>query len=115
VANQETVIQQNILLSLSKGNKRLFRNNCGGYKTDSGGFVKYGVANPGGSDIIGWTSRIITPDMVGEKIAVFTAIEVKAGRNKPTPQQQAFIDRVNADGGIAGIARSADEAEALCQ
>jgi hypothetical protein len=115
VANRETVIQQNIRLALGKiSNVRVFRNNVGSVKTDDGRVVNFGLCK-GSSDLVGWQSVTVTPDMVGQKIARFVAIEVKSQKNKPTPQQQAFIDRVNADGGIAGIARSADEAEALCQ
>ena len=42
--------------------------------------IKYGLCN-GSSDLIGWTPITITPDMIGKKIAVFTAIEVKKKTN----------------------------------
>lgn len=63
----------------------------------------------GSSDIIGWTPVEITPDMVGQRVAVFTAIEVKKS-SRATQQQIRFINAVNAAGGIAGIAHSPDEA-----
>jgi hypothetical protein len=37
--------------------------------------LKYGLCL-GSSDLIGWTIREITPDMVEKKVAVFTAIQV---------------------------------------
>lgn len=39
----------------------------------------------------------------------FIAIEVKRPGNKPTPKQQAYIDRVNAAGGLAFVATSVDD------
>lgn len=106
----ETNIQQSIRLALSKTATKIFRNNQGGYKDQTGRWVTYGVANPGGSDLIGWTTVTITPDMVGRKIAVFTAIEVKSETGKIKPEQTNFVDRVRLDGGIAGVARSIDDA-----
>lgn len=111
----ETNIQQSIRLALSKTATKIFRNNCGGYKDHTGRWVTYGVANPGGSDLIGWTSITITPDMVGRKIAVFTAIEVKSATGKIRPEQQNFIDRVRLDGGMAGVARSTTDAIQITQ
>ena len=59
------------------------RNNCGSYKTPEGGFVKYGVGNPGGSDLIGLRSLVVTPQMVGQRIGQFVAVEaqMRQGQN----------------------------------
>lgn len=59
----------------------------------------------GGSDMIGWTTVEITAEMVGRRVAVFTALELKTGRAKATEEQQNFIDRVRKAGGFAGVAR----------
>lgn len=64
----------------------------------------------GGSDLIGWTTITITADMVGRTMAVFTAIELKVGRMCTTPEQDHFMARVREAGGLADVARSADEA-----
>lgn len=93
----------------------MHRNNVGAYRDETGRLIRYGVGNPGGSDLIGWTPVVVTPDMVGRKVAVFTAIEVKAPRGKPTDAQVNFLHQVALAGGIAGIARSADEAVAIAQ
>lgn len=59
----------------------------------------------GSSDLIGWTTVEITPEMVGQKVAIFTAIEVKTGNLKATKEQKNFIDIVNASGGIGKVER----------
>lgn len=60
----------------------------------------------GSSDLIGWTVKTVTPEMVGKQIAVFTAIEVKKPSGRATTEQVTFINNVNQSGGIAGIAKS---------
>ncbi len=106
----ETTTQQLIRLALSKRGATMFRNNQGGFKDATGRWVRYGVANPGGSDLIGWTPVTITADMVGKTLAVFTAVEVKGPKTKISPEQTNFIDRVKIDGGLAGVARSPEDA-----
>lgn len=99
-----------IMAGVSTPGVRVFRNNVGALKDQEGRLVRYGVANPGGSDLIGWKSVEITQNMVGRKVAVFLAIEVKGERTPIRPEQRNFIDRVKADGGLAGIARCVDDA-----
>lgn len=65
----------------------------------------------GASDLNGWTTIVITPEMVGEKVAVFTAIETKATKGgKKRAGQVNFCDQVTAAGGIAGFANSEESA-----
>jgi hypothetical protein len=105
----EAAIQQQIRLAMSRAGSVMHRNNVGAYRDETGRVIRYGVGNPGGSDLIGWTPVIITHEMVGGMLGVFTAIEVKAPRGRPTEAQLNFIRQVQLGGGIAGIARSADE------
>lgn len=107
----EAAIQQQVRLALSRAGAVSFRNNIGAY-TDpkTGRVIKYGVCNPGGSDLIGWTPLVVTPDMVGKQVAVFTAVEVKTPTGRPTEHQLNFIAQVVRAGGIAGIARSSTDA-----
>ena len=106
----ETNRLRSIMLGISKPGVRIWRNNCGALKDQDGRLIRFGVANPGGSDLIGWRSVTVTPDMVGQKIAVFLAIEVKGERGKASDAQVNFISRVKDDGGLAGVARSIDDA-----
>lgn len=73
--------------------------------------MQFGVGNPGGSDLIGYRRVRVTPEMVGQEIAQFAAVEVKTPRGRVRPEQQQFIDHVLSAGGVAGIARSVDEAK----
>lgn len=112
---KEKNIQSKIMIELSENNCTIFRNNCGVHKTEDGRFIRYGVASPGGSDLIGWTKVVITQDMVGNTVGVFTAIEVKTKTGRASPEQLRFIDAVHRAGGIAGICRSAEDAIALIE
>ena len=76
--------------------------------------IKSGLVK-GSSDLVGWTEVEITPDMVGRRVAVFTAIEAKTPSVRVFKPQANFIKRLKEAGGIAGIARSADDAAKLIQ
>lgn len=62
-------------------------------------FIRY--AFPGCSDILGQLTN-----------GAFLAIEVKTRTTTTTEEQQAFIDTVNAAGGLGLVARGADEVKA---
>ena len=109
----ETRLTQEIRLGISDlSNVRIFRNNTGRLQNKSGEWVDYGLV-VGSSDLIGWTSVTVTPDMVGQKLALFTAIEVKTATGRVRKEQTNFIDRVREAGGLAGIARTVEEARAI--
>lgn len=91
---------------------RVFRNNVGQAIQADGRRIRYGL-HRGSSDLIGWTSVKITPEMVGHKVAVFTAVEVKTATGRPTKEQTNFIEQVREAGGIAGIARDGYNVQAL--
>lgn len=67
----------------------------------------------GSSDLIGWKTIEVTPEMVGKKLAVFTSIEGKKHNGRISPTQAVWIQNVRNAGGIAGVARTDDEAEML--
>lgn len=62
--------------------------------------IRTGLFAPGGSGSMGWQSITITPDMVGKRVAVFTAIDPCQGGIKTLPAQaRAFLrSLVNAGG-----------------
>ena len=71
------------------------------------------MGNPGGGDLLGWRTVEVTPEMVGQRVAVFTSIEVKTPTGKLRVEQEQWLKVVRAAGGIAGVARSVEDAEAL--
>jgi hypothetical protein len=92
----EKTIQSAIMRRYNREKYRLFRNNVGFDKRTK---TRYGLCN-GSSDLIGWHTITVTPDMVGTEIAVFMAVEVKAPGKKPTKSQRNFLDQVVKSGGI---------------
>jgi len=108
-ASSEQTIQQHIRLACSIGTCRLFRNNTGTLRDANGRPVNFGLCK-GSADLIGWRTVTITPEMVGQQIAIFTSIEVKSSSGRVKPEQQQWLNAVQAAGGIAGIARSVGEA-----
>lgn len=133
---KEMPVLQRILVAVSRGATRLFRNNVGqawvGARphqcrrpetiTLRPGDVVVRQARPfhaglcvGSSDTIGWTTVEITPEWVGRRVAVFTGIEVKGDGGRASDDQLQFIGQVQAAGGIAGVARSADEAQGIIE
>ncbi|MCW8918951.1 MAG: VRR-NUC domain-containing protein [Gammaproteobacteria bacterium] len=67
----------------------------------------------GSSDLIGMKSVEITQEMVGQRVAVFVAVEVKNKGGRVTKEQQHFGDTVLNAGGIFAIARSPADVEGL--
>lgn len=131
---REGTVQRAIWLGLARAS-RLFRVNTGqawlsglgqrGVSRLEDGSVLIRAARPialglgmpdgkplgGASDLQGWSSVLITPEMVGCKVAVFTAIECKeSGGGRKSDDQRNFIDQVRLAGGIAGFASSVEEA-----
>jgi len=125
----EKKVQNDILLEASKKGWRLFRNNVaqawvgvlfrspmpvsvrlmpGDIVLRSARPLDAGLCK-GSSDLIGWESVTITPDMVGQKIARFTAIEVKDGKGRATADQNNFIENVKRAGGNGKVVYGADE------
>jgi hypothetical protein len=106
--NPESKIQREILVAANQGDSRLFRNNIAKMK-HHGRWLSFGIPGKGGSDLLGWTSKTITSEMVGQKIAIFTSIEVKTPTGKPTKEQTRWLNLVNEVGGIGRIIRDAKE------
>tara|TARA_B100000963_G_C22436487_1_gene584543 strand:- start:420 stop:818 length:399 start_codon:yes stop_codon:yes gene_type:complete len=111
LSQSENQIQQEIRLAVGQEkNLRLFRNETGSLPNPrTGKWVDFGLAK-GSSDLIGFKTIEVTPDMVGEKLAVFTSIEVKNKRGKVSELQHNWLQVVKKAGGITGVARSIQDA-----
>ena len=108
--NLESSILQNIRLAASPAT--VWRNQCGA-AMQGDHLIRYGIGNPGGSDLIGLVPVKITMRHVGHTLPVFSAIEVKTAAGRISDAQQNFIDVIRRNGGIAGVARTVAEATAL--
>lgn len=124
----EAPTQQQIRLAASRRSAYLWRNNSGVLRDANDNYVRFGLANDSkrvndelkSSDLIGFTPVLITPDMVGRTVAVFTAVEVKhpgwiGVRTARERAQNAFIALVNSFGGRAGFATTVEEAERIME
>lgn len=120
---KESDVQQYIQLEGPKYNCLLERNNSGAFTSQDGRHVRFGLGNiskkhqdeMASSDLIGITTIVITPAMVGRAVGIFTAIECKSPDWKPVSSdkrhraQNNWINWVKSRGGISGFARSVEE------
>jgi hypothetical protein len=117
--SDETIIQKNIQKKASKLGLRLFRNNRGLFKTlDGKRKVRAGLEATGASDLVGIKTVTITPEMVGQDVGIFVAVEVKKFTwKKPTTkteeEQENFIEQINKRGGIAFFCNDENKLESL--
>lgn len=125
---RESKILMSIRDQCSNGDVRLYRNNVGtglmiNHKNPrvkqalinaaiqlvekAGGFAQrlsFGLAE-GSGDLIGYRR-------IGQ-VAQFVSIEVKTGTGRVSPEQERWLTHVNYFGGLAGIARSVEDAKKL--
>jgi hypothetical protein len=114
-AQPETVLQNQIRLAVSSNCRDvvLFRNHSGALRdSKTGRMIPFGLS-PGSPDLVGWKIVEITPDMVGMQVAVFCGIEIKTPTGRLRADQAHWLQRLDDSGGIAGVARSIDEALSL--
>lgn len=128
----ESTVQRQIWAALARVSK-LFRTNSGKGWISGGGPAKRlpdgtvlvpngrpvglglamvnGDTVPGLSDLTGYTPTVVTSDMVGRTLPVFTCIECKRSKGgRKADNQVDFLSQVIRDGGIAGFAASPEEA-----
>jgi hypothetical protein len=131
MATPESKASQEVKLRAADWKVKLHRNNSGVLLNPKTGIpVRFGMGNISkehnaqvkSSDEIGWTPVRITQQMVGKHIAVFTAIEIKTPSFKIKSEyrkgsreaaQLKFINIVKYAGGIAGIARNAEDVDTI--
>jgi len=114
--NEATISDENKLY-ISCLNGKLWRNNCGVAFREDGVPVRFGLGNESqkthdvfrSSDQIGILPVVITPDMVGNTVGVFVAVEDKKSdwtytNTKHHRCQKNFLDQVKRLGGIGVFA-----------
>lgn len=108
---KESNVQKLGMCAMSENNATMMRNNVGSYKDSKGNWIRYGVGGKGAADTLGWTEVVITPEMVGKTVAVFTSCEYKASKGgRLSPEQATWRDLILGVGGFAGVARNEQEA-----
>lgn len=130
---RENAVWKQCLLAIARRSPlaRLFRNNNGSgwqgpgftlkpgqvYRAKGGErvitrpqHIEFGLM-PGSGDGIGWESVVITPEMVGRRVAVFLSVETKAGRGRATKDQLNWWQQVHDAGGIAIIVNDPEQIE----
>lgn len=114
MSQPEKEIINRILSSLPE-NKRLFRINSGMgwtgkflFKDCRRGVIEnprpLHAAPKGWPDLCGWETIIVTPDMIGNQIAVFVGEEVKA-TGRLSREQKKFKELLERMGGIFRVHR----------
>ena len=126
----EQVAQDDVEISAPSLGCTLLRNNSGALQNQEGAWVRYGLGNISkkhnkhskSSDLIGITVVEITPEMVGKKVGIFTAIEVKQVGFKAKAEynpnsrewaQENFNKMVRNKFGFSGFATSGEDLKAI--
>ena len=105
--NPETNIMNKIMLAMSKKGYLIWRNQVGLFKTLDGRTVNIGIK--GSSDLMAVKPTIITPEMVGQTLAVFVAVEVKTATGRQSEPQKKWQKAVEKLGVKYILARSEDD------
>lgn len=120
----ESTVQQEVQIQAMHHGCQLMRNNSGALLDKDNRPVRFGLGNISkahnerikSSDLIGITKVVVTQDMVGKTLGVFTAFECKEAswnENKKLDKreiaQKNFIDWVKANGGLAGFINTIDK------
>jgi len=124
MASESLTQQQTRQVFIEATMGQMWRNNSGAYQDEYGNFIRYGLCNESeqqnkkfkSSDLIGITPTLITGDMVGYYLGVFTALEIKKPGWHLTPgdkrgQAQANFHRLVKDAcGFAGFVTDPQDA-----
>lgn len=113
---REATVQDAIRVDAARWGIFLWRNNSGVLNDEDGRPVRFGLGN----DSPRLNEKFKSSDLIGIQTGTgrFVAIECKAPtwigvRTQRERAQEAFIDCVKRNGGIAGFCRSVDEFRAL--
>lgn len=122
----ESTVQQEVQIEAMKYGCTLMRNNNGACTDKDGRLVRYGLGHTSpkqefkSSDLIGITKIVITPEMVGTTIGVFTALEVKKEEwdckkklDEHETKQNNFLEWVMLNGGIASFINCVDNLKTI--
>jgi hypothetical protein len=110
----EAEVQADVRLRAPLLRMHLFRNNVGVLKDPNGRPVRFGIANDSAAinkicksgDLVGWQSVTVTPEMVGQTLAVFVSVETK-DESFNEPRGKAEAERYEAQKNWAALVNKA--------
>lgn len=118
----EAAVQANVRLRAATMDGHLWRNQNGAARTDTGSYVRFGLANDSpklnavlkSHDLVGWRRRLITPEMIGQTIGQFWSVEVKPPGWRPTSDkrhaaQSRWAALVERNGGLSQFVTDASQ------
>lgn len=113
--NPETRLQRHIMLALSNADCIVWRNETGQFWAGKTIHKAQDQVTLAGARMVPCGLCKGSADLIGIHKATgrLLAVEVKTAKGRPTKEQTAFLHAVANAGGIAGIARSVEEALAL--
>jgi hypothetical protein len=91
----------------------LYRNRRGMVELSSGAKMPIGLGPNGTGDLIGYMRVLITADMVGRVLPIYTEIESKTDTGKLAEHQIARIEELRDVQAIAGCVRNVDDCEQI--
>lgn len=118
MAAKESILLKDLQLIFTKLGHRLFRNSVGSayqgetHRLKNGDviikhprLIQFGLQK-GSGDLIGFTKKTITRDMVGHDVLIFTNVEAKTKNISTTKEQSSFHEFILKNGGISIIVKS---------
>lgn len=110
--NPETKLQRRIMAALSSAGHTVFRNETGRFWTGRIIHKEGQTVTLSGAAMIPVGLAVGSSDLVGLQVETgrFFAIEVKTPTGRVSKEQHKFIEVIKARGGIAGVARSVEDA-----
>lgn len=110
--NPETKIQRRIMMALSEAGHTVWRNETGRFWTGKMIHKENKTVTLSNAMMIPVGLCVGSSDLIGIQSGTgrFFAIEVKTKKGRASKEQINYITHVNKKGGIAGIARSPEEA-----
>lgn len=112
----EKKVTNEVLLHISEHmpELRLLRNHVGMIEDKNGKRHKFGLGT-GSADFVGIKTVTITPDMVGQKLGVAIALEMKKEKGgKESEAQKRWGAAVRRRGGLYAVVSCIDDLKNLC-
>lgn len=110
--NEETKLMRLIMVALSQAGCLVWRNETSGAYVGKVIHKDARIVTLANAQLMTFGLCVGSADIIGvhKPSGRFLAVEVKTAKGKPTAEQINFIEQIRAANGIAGIARSVQEA-----